>query len=159
PRARPGPPLPSPRGSRQPPPKSRMPCARRSRASFLRAPAPWQPPCRFPGSMPQQEPRGLSTQGPLLALSQVIILARKPIDADGAEYVQIYGVFESHSPVRHVRGNMQHLTFAHYDFAPLQLEPERPLQDVSGLFAFVMVLRHHTVLGDKHLRHHGPLSP
>ena len=60
--------------------------------------------------------------------------------------------------MRYVRGDKQDFTLVHHDLAPLDFEFERAFQNVSELLALMMVRRHHGVLGDEHLRHHGPLS-
>src|ERR1017187_2713239 len=92
--------------------------------------------------------------GGMRSPAQVSVVFLKPVFADGAEDVEVQGVFESHGAVRHVGGNSQHLTLSHDDFAAADFELERTLEDICDLLALVVVLRNNRALGEEDLRHH-----
>src|SRR2546427_499825 len=92
-------------------------------------------------------PRSTSA-GPLTA-SQIFILSREPVSANGTEDVQIHRVFDRHCAVRDIRRDVQHFAFPHQHRPALELELQRSFQDVSDLLAFVLVRGNDTAFGDE----------
>ncbi len=54
--------------------------------------------------------------------SQIMILAVQPVLANRTENVQVQGVFERHSAMRHVRGDAQHLSGGDHHALPFEFE-------------------------------------
>ena len=78
--------------------------------------------------------------------------------ADGAEDVEIERVFESDGHVRNVGRDAQHLAGGdHYGLA-FEMKFERALQNVGDLFTLMVMLRHHSALGQEDLRDHGLIA-
>src|ERR1035438_5089813 len=86
---------------------------------------------------------------------QVGVVFGQPVVPDGAEDVEIEGVFQRHRGVRYVRRDAQHLAGGHHDRLAFDRKSPRAFQNVSDLFALMMVLRNHRSLGQENLGNHG----
>src|SRR3989454_7555136 len=76
----------------------------------------------------------------LFAAAQVLVGLVDPVGPRWIEHIQVHGVRQGLSLVRHVRGNSQHLTGVHHDFFAVNPEFQRTFQNISNLLVVMAVL-------------------
>src|ERR1700690_1302090 len=92
---------------------------------------------------------GCSSAALCASAAQVGVVLFEPVVADGAEDVEIEGVFQRHGAVRHVGGNSPPLPLTGPDLPAPDFEAERALEDLSDPLALGVVFRHDCALGEE----------
>jgi len=89
-----------------------------------------------------------------LLLSKIIVGFVDPVGPRGMEDVQVHGVLERLSFVRHMRRDRQHLARVHDDFLSVDPELQRAFKNVAELFVLMAVQRDDAASLEQHAREH-----